>query len=291
MKTKKNNRRLHKPALIAICILCMLTIIVQTGCALAKVDYTGKESKDDVLCGVWIVSGKDDGSTDMNAFSAVGANRLLLYIERKDGESYSMSEISGSIQAALQENMVNGKSFYEYFGTLLVSPDHETNAQIYSIYQRPDGTRYAGKDLIPVTADLTPGQSSTYTLESDKTAVSDGTANSGAIKFHISFEAHSPSESVKVIELGKNNQILKTNTVDLAHPDLEAESAFCIDASAETAYIIVEETSTGSDDEVTRTVYNRDNFSADNPYLHTIYPQNEGGLLTAQSLQITFKKP
>jgi len=281
-------------ALISICIICVLTIIVQTGCSLATVNSTGKESKDDVLCGVWVVSGKNNESTDMNAFSADGANRLLFYRVNKDGESYAMSEASGSfILADLHGNAYGftGKSSSEYFGTLLVSPDHETNARIYSIYQRPDGTRYAGNDLIPVTADLTPGESSTYTLKSDKTAVSDGTTVSEAIQFQITFEAHRPSESVKVIELGKNNQILKTDTIDLAHPDAEADSAFCIEASAETAYVIVEETGTGSDDVVTRTVYNRDNFSAENPYLYIIYQPNEDGLLHPQSLQITFIKP
>ena len=291
MKMKKNNSCSHKPALITMCILCLSAIIVLSGCSLAKADSTGKESKDDMLCGVWIVSGKDSGSTDMNGFSADDANRLILYCDNSSGESCTMSEANGSIQAELHANVLNGKSSSEYFGTLLVSPDHETNARIYSIYQRPDGTRYAGNDLIPVTADLTPGESSTYTLKSDKTAVSDGTTVSEAIQFQITFEAHRPSESVKVIELGKNNQILKTDTIDLAHPDAEADSAFCIEASAETAYVIVEETGTGSDDVVTRTVYNRDNFSAENPYLYIIYQPNEDGLLHPQSLQITFIKP
>jgi len=288
MRMKKTNRGPHTPTLISLCIICILALIVQTGCSLAKVDSSGKESKDDVLCGVWVVSGKDGEGMDMSAFSSDNATRLLIYIENKNGERCTMSEVSGSIQSDLHENVVDGKSSSVCFGTLLVSPDHVTNARIYSIYQRTDGTRYAGNDLIPVTADLTPGESCTYTLESDKTAVSDGTTNSEAIKFQITFEVGRPSESVKVIELGKNNQILKTNTVDLTHPDAEADPAFCIEASSETAYVIIEDTSSGSDDEVTRTVYNRDNFSAENPYLYIIYQPNEDGLLISQALQITF---
>jgi len=288
MKTKKSNRNPYKPVLITVCILCMLTIIIQTGCSLAKADSTGKESKDDVLCGVWIVSDKDSGSMDMDGFSAEGANRLLLYHENKDGEGYTMSESSGSIKSELHVNVLNGKSTSEYFGTLWVSPDHVTNARIYSIYQRPDGTRYAGNDLIPVTADLTLGESCTYTLESDRTAVSDGTTAAEAIKFQISFEARRPSDRVKVIELGTNNQILKTDTIGLNHPNADSEAAFTVEASAGTQYVIVEEKGSGSDDDVTRTVYNRDDFSADNPYLYTIYLGNADGLLLSQSLQITF---
>jgi len=288
MKTKKNNRDPHKPALITVCILCMLTIIIQTGCSLAKTNSTGKESKDDVLCGVWIVSGKDSGSTDMNGYSADDANRLLYYCENEDGESITMSE--SSIQSDLHCNVDEntGKSSSEYFGTLRVSPDHVTNARIYSIYQRPNGTRYAGNDLIPVTADLTIGESCTYTLESDKIAGSDGTTNLETIKFQITFEAYRPSGSVKVIELGKNNQILKTDTIDLNHPGADSESAFTVEASSETEYVIVEETGTGSDGEISRTVYNRDNFSADNPYLYIICQENADGLLISQSLQIAF---
>jgi len=294
MKMTKKNRGLHMSALISICIICMLTIIMQTGCTLATVNSTGKVSKDDVLCGVWVVSGKDSEGMDMSAFRSEDANTLLFYHVNKDGESYTTSETSGSaIQSDLHCNVDGdtGKSSSEYFGTLRVSPDHVTNARIYSIYQRPDGTRYAGNDLIPVTANLAPGESSTYTLKSDNSAVSDGTTTSEAIKFQITFEIGRPSESVKVIELGKNNQILKNDSVDLAHPDAEADSAFCIEASAETAYVIIEDTSSGSDDEVTRTVYNRDNFSAENPYLYIIYQPNEDGLLHTQSLQITFIKP
>jgi len=273
-----------------MCILCLSAIIALSGCSLAKVDSTGKESKDDVLCGVWIVSGKDSGSTDMNGFSADDANSLLFYRVNKDGESYTASETSGSIQSDLHTNFDEdtGKTTSEYFGTLWVSPDHVTNARIYSIYQRPDGTRYAGNDLIPVTADLTLGESCTYTLESDRTAVSDGTTAAEAIKFQISFEARRPSDRVKVIELGTNNQILKTDTIGLNHPNADSEAAFTVEASAGTQYVIVEEKGSGSDDDVTRTVYNRDDFSADNPYLYTIYLGNADGLLLSQSLQITF---
>lgn len=288
MKMKKNNSCSHKPALITMCILCLSAIIVLSGCSLAKADSTGKESKDDMLCGVWIVSGKDSGSTDMNGFSADDANRLILYCDNSSGESCTMSEANGSIQAELHANVVNGKSTSEYFGTLWVTPDHVINARIYSIYQCPDGTRYAGNDMIPVTANLTTGQSTTYILKSDRTAVSDGTTAAEAIKFQISFEARRPSDSVKVIELGNNNQILKNDTIDLNHPDAESESAFTVDASAETEYVIIEEAGIGSDGGISRTVYNRDDFSADNPYLYTIYLGNADGLLILQSLQITF---
>jgi len=288
MKTKKSNSGPNKPALVLMIILCLSSIIVLSGCSLAKADSTGKESKDDVLCGVWIVSGKDSGSMDMNGFSADSANRLLFYYENEDGESITMSE--SSIQSDLHCNVDEntGKSSSEYFGTLWVSPDHVTNARIYSIYQRPDGKRYAGNDLIPVTANLTIGESCMYTLESNKIAGSIGTTDSEAIKFQITFEARRPSGSVKVIELGTNNQILKTDTIDLNHPDAESESAFTVEASAETEYVIIEETGTGSDGEISRTVYNRDNFSADNPYLYIIYQENADGLLLSQSLQITF---
>lgn len=78
MRMKKDNRGPHKSALISICIICMLTIIMQAGCSLAKVNSTGKESKDDVLCGAWVVSGKDGEGMDMNAFSAKDANTLLI---------------------------------------------------------------------------------------------------------------------------------------------------------------------------------------------------------------------
>src|SRR5665647_469790 len=119
MRMKKNNKQPHKLALLSVCIICMLTIIMETGCSLATVNSTGKESKDDVLCGVWVVSGKNNESTDMNAFSAEGANRLLFYRVNKDGESYSMSEASGSfILADLHGNAYGftGKSSSEYFG-------------------------------------------------------------------------------------------------------------------------------------------------------------------------------
>ena len=91
MKTKKSNSGPNKPALVLMIILCLSSIIVLSGCSLAKADSTGKESKDDVLCGVWIVSGKDSGSMDMNGFSADSANRLLFYYENEDGESIIMS--------------------------------------------------------------------------------------------------------------------------------------------------------------------------------------------------------
>ena len=290
MRMKKNSKRPHELVLLSICIICMLAIFIPTGCSLARVDSTGKESKDDVLCGVWVVSGKDSEGLDMNAFSSEDANTLLLYRVNKDGESYTMSEVSGSIQSDLQsyfdEN--TGKTSSDFFGTLLVSPDQVTNARIYSIYQRPDGTRYAGKDPIPVTVDPSADELCLYTLKSDKTAVSDGTANSESINFQITFKAHSPSGSVKVFELGTNNQILKTNAIDLSHPDAEAASAFKIEASAKTDYVIVEEAGTDPNGEVTRTVYSRDSFSSDNPYLHTIYQATADGLLNLQSLQITF---
>src|SRR5665647_1778494 len=92
MRMKKNNKRPHKLTHLSLCIICMLTIIIQTGCSLAKVDSTGKESKNDVLCGVWVVSGKDSEGMDMNAFNAKHANTLLFYRVNKDGESYTMSE-------------------------------------------------------------------------------------------------------------------------------------------------------------------------------------------------------
>ena len=293
MRMMKSNNLPHKLALLSLCIICMLFIIMQTGCSLAKVDSTGKESEDDVLCGVWIVSGKDGEGTDMSAFSAKDANTLFLYLVNKDGESYTMSEVSGSIQSDLQSycDASTGKTSSDYFGTLLVSPDRVTDARIYSIYQRPDGTRYAGRDLIPVTVDPSADELCMYTLESDKTAVSDGTTNTEAIKFQITFKVGRPTESVKVIEFGTNNHILKTNTIDLSHPDAEAEfeSAFNIEASAMTESLIVEEEGTDKDGEVTRTIYSRDNYSSDNPYMHTIYQADTNGLLIMQSLRITFK--
>lgn len=135
MRMKKNSKRPHELALLSIFIICMLAIIMQTGCSLAKVDSTGIESKDDVLCGVWVVSEKDSEGLDMNAFSSEDANTLLLYRVNKDGESYTMSEVSGSIQSDLQSyfDANTGKTSSDYFGTLLVSPDQVTMAPIISV--------------------------------------------------------------------------------------------------------------------------------------------------------------
>lgn len=285
MKMNKHTSRLW---ILSFCCLYILTAAL-SGCSLARVNAAGKESKDDTLCGVWVVSGKDTGHTDPDGFSAMDANTLLFYQEETNGEFISHSEVSGAFDSSLQGKTNNGKSSAEYFGTLYVTESLLTDARIYSIYQRTDGSRYAGSDVVPVSVNLAVDESYSCTLDSPVTAVTDGTTRPEPISFMITFAVHKIPGSISVVELGEDNQVIQRSVLDLDHPDLSVDFPYHIEASVEAEYVIIEEAVSGSKENVGRMIYSRDNFAADNPFLYTFYMPDENDLLIPQTIEIAFK--
>lgn len=288
MMIMKMNKYTGRLWVMSFCCLYILTAAL-SGCSLARVNAAGKESKDDTLCGVWVVSGKDTGHTDPDGFSAKDANTLLFYQDITDGEIISHSEVSGAFESSLQGRTDNGKSSAEYFGTLYVKESQIAYARIYSIYQRTDGTRYAGSDVLPVSVNLAAGESYSCTLDSPVTAVMDGTTRPEPINFVITFEVHKIPGSVSVVQLGEDNQVLRRSDLDLDHPDSSGDLPYHVEVSAEIEYVIIEEVVSGSKENVGRMIYSRDNFAADNPFLYTFYMSDENQLLIPQTIEIAFE--
>jgi len=280
---------MKKTLILLVCV--SLAFLTLAGCSLARTDEPAGSGSDH-LCGIWVVS--DPNLRTEDGFNENDAD----YIGISDVEKTSVFTRGNMVLVRSGEEMDDDSaSNFSVTGALYLDSAGDSSEYMYSVYERPDGTHYTGicfsNEWHPDFR--TPTLMSTEVTETVSFEGSE-TLSSGT-EFILSLEMRDVCTGASIIEMDKDNLVLKTTVLDLNHPAAAGDYEYEIEAMPETAMIIVEETSASgevTDDEtvvspkIYRTIYSRSDESGELPLTHIIGVQGDGEVLVPYRLHIIF---
>ena len=302
-------------AILPVCTFMsvLLMVCLLAGCSLARTDTPGNTGTDR-LCGIWVVSDTSICYDNPEGFEDDGANYIC--IERltstaSDGqsdlnsESDSNKESSSSTTTSAEEtNITCGNIFLTKYvqntddaanstlsvtGALYLSSDKVCDEYMIPIYQRPDGTHYRGTFLVNTWYADNRNPTPLSFASTETFSTSEGETRSDKIEITIAYEVRDACTDARIIEMDKDNLVIRTTALDLDQPAITGSSEYEITTLPETKYVIVEESSgEGTSAKIYRTIYCRSEESGSLPAIHIIAVPGENEVLIPQKLQVRF---
>lgn len=299
------------PACTAVSVLFLGCLLA--GCSLARTDKP-ENTGTDRLCGVWVVSDTSICYSNPEGFEDEGANYIGVEgltdaaSDREsdsNGASDSNKESSSSTTASAEEpNITCGNIFLTKYvqntdddanstlsvtGALYLSSDKVCDEYMIPIYQRPDGTHYRGTFLANTWYADNRNPTPLSFASTETISTSEGVSRSNKIEITIAYEVRDACTDARIIEMDKDNLVIRTTALDLDHPAITVSSEYEITTLAATTFVIVEESSgEGTSAKIYRTIYCRSEESEELPVTHILAVPGENEVLIPQKLQIRF---